>query len=72
MFENQNGLCAICQQPPKGNTAVNGRMCVDHDHKTGKVRKLLCFNCNTAIGKMSDSPALLREAADYLERENNG
>jgi hypothetical protein len=69
MFEEQKGLCAICQKPPSGNTAVNGRMCVDHDHKTGKVRKLLCFNCNTAIGKLNDDPELFKRAINYLENE---
>jgi hypothetical protein len=72
MYELQNGLCAICERPPQGNTAKWGRMCVDHDHETGKVRKLLCFNCNTVLGKMQDNPKLLRKAADYLERESNG
>ena len=71
MFIEQDGVCAICKQPPSGNTAKHGRMCIDHNHRTGQVRKLLCFNCNTAIGKMNDNPELLRKAAEYLEQEGN-
>jgi len=41
---------------------------VDHDHKTKKVRGLLCFGCNTGIGCLRDNPSRLRSAADYLER----
>jgi hypothetical protein len=41
---------------------------VDHDHATGRVRRMLCMECNTSIGKLKDDPALLRRAADYIER----
>jgi hypothetical protein len=62
MVETQNGICAVCSSPPS-RTKLN----VDHCHDTGKVRGLLCWNCNMAIGYMKNSPALLRAAADYLE-----
>jgi hypothetical protein len=42
-------------------------LAVDHDHKTGKVRGLLCHKCNKSIGGLQDSVVLLRKAADYLE-----
>lgn len=46
MFSNQLGMCAICKtDKPAGN-----RFHVDHDHLTGKVRKLLCSRCNGALG----------------------
>src|SRR5215467_389431 len=61
----QNGLCFLCGRPPNGK---GRRLHIDHDHLTKKVRKLLCHNCNTAIGKLQDDPALLRAAADYIER----
>lgn len=69
MHAEQNGLCAICQQPE--TLTRRGKLCnlcVDHDHITGQVRGLLCSSCNFALGKMQDSPQLLRAAADYLER----
>ncbi len=63
----QKGCCAICES---GQPDVQGRknsFHVDHDHKTGKVRGLLCHNCNVTIGLMKDSPLLLHKAATYLE-----
>ncbi|WP_427925502.1 endonuclease domain-containing protein [Streptomyces sp. cg40] len=40
---------------------------VDHCHETGRVRCVLCFNCNSAIGKLGDDPDAVRRAAAYLE-----
>ena len=57
----QDGLCALCDLPMK-NTYI------DHDHNTGKLRALLCSNCNTGLGKLRDDPQLMRKAADYVER----
>lgn len=59
----QGGGCAICQRPPD-----NERLCVDHDHETGRVRGLLCRRCNSGIGQLKDSVALLLRAANYVER----
>jgi hypothetical protein len=68
MFDNQAGLCAICEQPETMTyRGVVKQLCVDHDHVTGEVRGLLCAACNFAIGKFKDDPALLRAAAQYLE-----
>jgi hypothetical protein len=58
MLEQQGGLCAICGAA----TAVH----VDHDHATGQVRALLCFNCNGGLGQFKDDPAVLRAAAEYV------
>lgn len=60
---SQGGVCKICGNPPSGRFSLS----VDHDHETGKVRGLLCGNCNFAIGLMRDNPALLRKSAQYLE-----
>lgn len=60
MCEAQGGVCAICRTAP----AVH----VDHDHRTGEVRGMLCFSCNAALGHFTDDPEVLRRAADYLER----
>lgn len=62
MLEAQDGLCAMC-----GGTNSSGkRLAVDHDHKTGKVRGLLCTNCNSALGKFGEDIDRLLEAALYL------
>ena len=60
--------CHICGRRDEETPRV-GKLAVDHDHETGEVRGVLCWMCNTAIGKFNDNPALLRAAADYLERE---
>lgn len=70
MLADQCGVCAICGKPevrvtPKGDLTT---LHVDHDHETGKVRSLLCYRCNSALGSMRDRPDLLRKAADYIER----
>lgn len=63
MLQAQGGVCAICR-----NTCSTGRkLCVDHCHETGRIRGLLCSECNNGIGKLKDSPTLLRIAANYLE-----
>lgn len=62
MLAQQNGGCAICGKPPGAR-----RLAVDHDHKTGAVRALLCSNCNHVLGNGQDDPDLLRKAAEYLE-----
>ena len=64
MLAEQNGGCAICGTTEAGG---RGRFHVDHDHHTGKIRALLCTNCNVALGLVSDSPQLLRALAGYVE-----
>ncbi len=59
----QDHVCAICEKP----CASGISLAVDHCHKTGRVRGLLCKRCNQMLGVMFDSPELLRRAADYLE-----
>ncbi|MFF1736430.1 endonuclease VII domain-containing protein [Streptomyces sp. NPDC058247] len=59
MIASQMGICVICLKHP----AVH----VDHCHETGRVRGVLCFNCNSAIGKLGDDPGATRRATAYLE-----
>lgn len=59
LFEEQKGLCGICGKP--------GKLVVDHDHTTGKIRGLLHNNCNRALGFFLDNPTILRKAAEYIE-----
>lgn len=62
----QSGRCAIC---PNVLDVTKPKGChVDHDHKTGRVRGLLCSGCNIGLGHFRDNPALLRAGAVYLER----
>lgn len=56
----QNDSCAIC------NDKTDKTLCVDHDHKTGAVRGLLCSKCNHAIGLLKDSPEIITKAASYV------
>lgn len=58
----QNSTCAICGLPPK-----TGNLAVDHDHKTGLVRGLLCMWCNRSIAIFRDNTEKLKNAAKYLE-----
>lgn len=63
LLASQENVCAICGKEPK-------RFNVDHDHKTGKVRGLLCSSCNTGLGKLGDSMEGLMKAYKYLEKAN--
>lgn len=65
LVEEQHEVCAICKTFT--STKKCPRLCVDHDHVTKKVRRLLCGTCNSAIGLMKESPVILRAAAAYLE-----
>jgi hypothetical protein len=63
MFVSQGGLCAICDDFLSfGKSGA----CVDHDHRTGAVRGLLCTECNLGLGKFKDSLWHLERAAKYL------
>ncbi len=66
----QNNQCAICgtKDPGAVGGGSYGRWFIDHCHKTGKNRGLLCSSCNLGLGKFGDNPQLLEEAAVYLRR----
>lgn len=61
--DSQDGLCAGCLR----DLAVN-KECVDHCHDTGRIRGLLCNDCNVSIGILGDNPETLRRLADYIEK----
>ena len=69
--QGQGGGCAVCHSVPVGE-GNRGSLHVDHDHETGKIRGLLCFNCNAALGQAKDSADRLRALAAYLDRNSNG
>ncbi len=64
MFKEQDGVCFICKQPEE----LNQRLCVDHDHETGKIRKLLCNQCNRVLGYTKENVTLLKEFIKYIRR----
>jgi hypothetical protein len=61
MLFEQDGVCYICKEPPSKRA-----LDIDHDHKTGKVRGLLCSNHNRALGLLGDDIILLLRATEYL------
>jgi len=69
MFEEQGGKCAICKIHLNDiRYGKKKNLCVDHDHKTGKVRGLLCDKCNRGIGLLKDDVNVLNNAINYLKR----
>jgi hypothetical protein len=61
VLEHQGGVCAICLRKPKGNLHV------DHDHRTGVIRGLLCMRCNhDLLGRRDKDPGLFLRAHAYL------
>ena len=66
MLAAQQNQCLICDDPIEGR-----KVCVDHDHLTGKVRGLLCNSCNFGIGALRDSSELCLKAATYLAGHGN-
>jgi Recombination endonuclease VII len=77
LYIAQGRACAICRRPLISQVAAAARVDsktdkmstahVDHCHTTGKVRGLLCSECNTGIGQLQESPAIFRAAIAYIE-----
>lgn len=63
MLEKQNHVCAICNNP-------FGLQNIDHCHKTGKVRGVLCVNCNRGLGAFGDNIQNMEKALEYLKHAN--
>lgn len=64
LLKAQKGVCAICGEE------CTRRLAVDHNHTTGKVRGLLCNNCNRGIGHLQDNSNLLKKAAEYIDHHS--
>lgn len=64
MYDDQKGCCKICGEH-QDSFSIN--FAVDHCHTTGKVRGLLCSNCNRGVGYLKDSTTILQSAIDYLK-----
>lgn len=63
LFLSQGGLCAIC--------GSGASLCIDHCHKTGKIRGLLCRLCNGFLGKINDDINSLNKVKDYLTKDTS-
>ncbi len=69
MLQEQNGVCSICKEME--TRLICGKivmLSVDHDHKTGKVRGLICNKCNRLLGFVNDNTKLLEEVINYLKK----
>jgi len=66
LLRGQKYCCGICGSASPG--AHKQMFCVDHSHDTGKIRGLLCNNCNRGVGLLGDTPSRLYEAFLYLEK----
>lgn len=73
MLHEQNGVCAICGNPETATRlGVVKALSVDHCHSTGRIRGLLCSDCNTGIGKLKDDLKILQNAIQYLSNPKEG
>jgi hypothetical protein len=68
----QQGLCQICKEPMDRSVWIR-RPCQDHDHETGKIRDVLCSQCNLLLGNARDNKEILVSAIQYLQKwaDNN-
>lgn len=69
MLKSQNYSCAICKKPE--SQCLNAKpvkLSVDHDHKTGLARELLCFRCNVSVGMLEKNTDLILVLLEYLEK----
>lgn len=70
MWEEQQGCCALCDKPAPAPHHTEGkpasRLCVDHCHDRDQVRGLLCYDCNTSLGKLGDTPERIQRALTYV------
>jgi hypothetical protein len=65
MLESQGGKCIVCGSDNLRHGVIIG-LAIDHDHVTGKIRGLLCSNCNTALGMLGNSPERILALYQYL------
>ena len=73
LFNKQNGKCAICHKEETATrNGVVKSLAVDHCHSSGRIRGLLCSDCNTGIGKFKDDIKVLHNAIQYLSNPKEG
>ena len=77
MYKEQKGICLICERamdhqngtPALGSGRGSANCLIDHCHKTGRVRGLLCFHCNTALGHLQDDVVRMERMINYVRSE---
>lgn len=62
IYEEQDGACPVCDKPIEAEDSA-----IDHNHKTGEVRGILCKTCNRALGLLGDSPDTMFRGFTYLQ-----
>jgi len=67
ILDEQNHKCCICEE----DLITKKHRHIDHDHKTGKVRGILCHHCNTAIGLFKENVNIMKQAIDYISHHEN-
>lgn len=71
IFQSQDGVCASCGLPERTRHPISEqtkRLAIDHCHRTGRIRGLLCSRCNVALGLLNDDPERIKLLLAYLER----
>ena len=73
MFIEQGGVCDICKNPQtvQNFKGITSSLAVDHDHNTGKIRGLLCSNCNTGIGFFEEDEKRILKVLEYLRKHKD-
>ena len=74
MLKKQDNKCAICNNEETRKSRTDGKICalaIDHCHKSGKIRGLLCHSCNISIGGFKDNIGLLKSAIQYLQQHQH-
>lgn len=67
LMQRSGNRCEVCGSPPTETSGPGMRLHIDHCHNTGRVRGVICANCNRALGQVKDSAERLRALAHYLE-----
>lgn len=75
LYKAHNGVCAICREKEKistqGKEKISNRLSIDHCHKSGKIRGLLCFKCNVFLGKIKDPDIIIPRMLKYMKKKQS-
>jgi hypothetical protein len=72
LLDSQNGKCVICgKEEIRQRNGKIKHLAVDHNHKTGKVRGLVCHDCNVALGYLKEDINTMKKMIEYIEKFNS-